>query len=105
MHGLGAERLPKLADELLAQELNLLRTLDFDALEFHIGLRAQLFGDLLGVMPRLVDRLGRAWPIPWAGSALASSSALACCLSASPTFCAASECSSSWLRTVSCWFF
>ena len=47
----------------------------------------------------------RASSITFAASALASSSALACSVSASATFFSASECSSSWVRTVSCWFF
>ncbi len=59
MHGLGAETLPKLADELLAQQLNLLPTLGFDAFQLGVGLGSQLLGDLLGVVPRLVDHLRR----------------------------------------------
>ena len=59
MHGFGAETLPQLADELLAQQLNLLRTLHLDALQLDVGLGAQLLGDLLGVVPGLVDHLRR----------------------------------------------
>ena len=61
MHGFGAEALPKLADELLTQQPNLLCTLGFDAFQLDIGLGAQLLGDALGVMSRLFDhpcRLG-----------------------------------------------
>ena len=61
MHGFGAEALPELADELLAQQPNLLCTLSFDAFQLDIGLDAQLLGDALGVMSRLLDhpcRLG-----------------------------------------------
>ena len=46
MHGLGAEALPQLANELLAQQLNLLTTLGFDAFQFGIGMGPQLLGDL-----------------------------------------------------------
>ena len=59
MHGLGAEALPELADELLAQQPNLLCALSFDALQLDVGLGTQLLGDLLGVVPRLLDHLRR----------------------------------------------
>ena len=59
MHGLGAETLPKLADELLAQQLNLLSTLGFDAFQLRVGMGSQLLGDLLGVVPGLLDHLRR----------------------------------------------
>ena len=59
MDGLGAETLPKLADELLAQQLDLLSALHLDALQFRVGVGAKLLGDLLGVVPGLLDHLRR----------------------------------------------
>ncbi len=59
MHGLGAEALPKLANQLLAQQLNLLPTLGFDAFQLGVCMGSQLLGDLLGVVPGLLDHLRR----------------------------------------------
>ena len=96
MHGLGAEALPKLADQLLTQQLNLLRTLGFDAFQLGVCLGSQLLGDLLGVVRGLPRSPSppRPWP-PRAPSRAA--------VSASATFFAASALSSSCVRTVSCW--
>ena len=59
MHGLSAEALPKLTNQLLAQQLNLLPTLGFDAFQLGVCMGSQLLGDLLGVVPGLVDHLRR----------------------------------------------
>ena len=59
MHGLGAEALPKLANELLAQQLNLLPTLGFDAFELGVGMGPQLLGDFSASRTCLVDHLRR----------------------------------------------
>ena len=55
VHRFDAEVLPQLADELRAQQLNMLLALDFDAFDLSVGLRAQMFGDALSVGARFLD--------------------------------------------------
>ncbi len=57
MHGFGAETLPQLADQLLAQQPDLLSALHLDALQLGVGMGPKLLGDLLRVVPRLLDHL------------------------------------------------